>query len=375
MRALCVVLTLLLVASVAVADEKAKLDGVQFPPTSRALDCANAVPIACGQTMTGDNTGMPNNVVNYSCTTLNENGGEVVYELVLPAPACQEVTITMTPSGCDLDLFFLGSCDETDCIDYSGSVSTEVITTGCLLPGTYYIVVDGYGSAVPGAECPFTIQVECNECDCPQPDCCPFPFVCYEVDFNLDDGGFVTLPCGGAPVWQWGTPPEIPPIACDDVPMTHVLGTIIGGDYPASGGEIAMVGPFFIDEFCTCLELCHYYDTEPSYDGANLKISTDGGITWTLATPNRGYDQNTNASPLCIPSEPAFSGHQFQNAFLRDCFNISQYVGQTIWVGFFWGNDSSIQYPGWYIKWLKIGGQEGTSTEDSSWGSIKALYR
>jgi hypothetical protein len=264
----------------------------------------------------------------------------------------------------DLDVFFLGSCDEADCLYYGNST----FTTMCLDPGTYYIVVDGYN----GATSDYTLTVDCFT---PEPGCCPFPYTCYVVDFNLDDGGFITQPCGGAPVWQWGTPTLIPPIACDDVPVTHVLGTIIGANYPASGGEIAMVGPFFIDEFCTCLELCHYYNTEAGFDGANLKISTDGGITWTLATPNRGYDQALYTAPPCIPGEQAFSGHQFQGAFLRDCFNISQYVGQEIWVGFFWGSDSSVQYPGWYIKWLKIGGEEGSPTEDSSWGSIKSMYR
>ncbi len=335
--------------------------------TRQLLDCTNAYQVFCGDIISGTNIGAPNNVEAYACVAWLESGGEVVYEFVVPGPECMIVTGTITDMTDDLDIFFLGSCDEADCIEFGDSY----FTTDCLEPGTYYIVVDGYYAS----ESDFTLTIDCQECECPQPDCCPFPYVCHFIDFNEWDGGFVALPCGGAPVWQWGTPTLTPPIACDDVPVTHVLGTIIGGNYPVSGGEIAMIGPFFLDENCTCLELCHYYDTEASFDGCNVKISTDAGATWTLATPNRGYDQSTNASPMCIPSEQVFSGHQYNTAFLRDCFDVSAYVGQEIWIGFFWGNDSSVQYPGWYIKWVKLGGEEFSSTEDSTWGGIKALYR
>jgi hypothetical protein len=320
---------------------------------------------------------MPNNVVNYGCTSLNENGGEVVYELNLPAGMCYEVTVTMTPSGCDLDLFFLGSCDESDCLYYSGGTGTETIVTGCIESGTYYIVVDGYGSTPPGAQCPFTINVECAECECPVPPCCPFEYVKHLVDFNVWDGGFTVLPCNGASVWQWGpmTNPEVPEVACEDVPVTNILGTNIPGDYPVSSGEVAMIGPFGIDQYSTCLELCHYYDTENRFDGGNVKISTDAGATWTLLTPARLYDAVSYASCLCLPLEDAFTGHTHNTAFQQDCFDISDYVGTDIWIGFFFGSDSSVTYPGWYIKWVKIGSNNSSPVEDSSWGNIKALYR
>ncbi len=367
MRALTIVLAILMIASVAVADKKPS--GVPVPSGTRALDCTNAIPINCGDVVTGDNTGMPNNVDLYSCTTWDESGGEVVYEFVLPAGVCYEVTATISDLFADLDVFFLGSCDENDCLTYGNTT----YTTACLEPGTYYIVVDGYG----GAESSFTLTVDCVECTCPVPACCPFDNTIYEVDFNLDDGGHWLLPCGGAPVWEWGlsTNPDVPDIACDGVPVTNILGTIIPGDYLPDGGEIAAVGPFFIDQYCTCLELCHFYDTEATYDGCNLKVSIDGGATWTILTPSRGYDQALNTYNPCIPGEQAFSGHQNNTAFLRDCFGLNDYIGMEIIVGFFWGSDGSVNYPGWYIKWIKIGSDDSSPVEDSSWGSIKAMYR
>ena len=40
----------------------------------------------------------------------------------------------------DLDIFFLGSCDENDCLAYGNTT----FTSDAMLAGTYYIVVDGY---------------------------------------------------------------------------------------------------------------------------------------------------------------------------------------------------------------------------------------
>jgi hypothetical protein len=289
---------------------------------------------------------------------------------------CQEVTVTVIPGGCDLDLFLLGSCDETDCLYYSGTVGTEEIITGCLEPGTYYIVVDGYGSSVPGAECPFEITVNCVECDCPVPACCPFENTVYMVDFNVDGASHWLMPCGGAPTWEWGplTSASVPDVACDDVPVTNILGTTIAANYPVSAGEIAAVGPFFIDQYSTCLELCHFYDIETSYDAGNVKISTDGGVTWAIIAPSQGYPGSANTWPFCVTSEPAYTGHP-GFAFMRDCFSLTPFIGQEIIVGFFFGSDSSVTYPGWYIKWVKIGSSDASPVEDSSWGNITAMYR
>jgi hypothetical protein len=375
MRALPIIMVLLLVASVAAADKKIEDRGPFLPTTVGNLDCSNAVPIDCGMILNGDSTDLPNNVDYYGCSTLAESGGEAVYELSLPEGQCWDATIVMTPNGADLDLFFLGSCDESDCIEYSAGIAAETIDTGCLEGGVYYIVVDGYN----GAGCPFTIQVTCEECDCPVPPCCPFEYSCYEIDFNEVDGGFVTQACGGAAVWDWGNNLNVavPAVACDETPVTSLLGTNVIGDYGNGAGEVAVVGPFSITQYCTCLELCHFYDTEGSYDGGNVKVSTDGGATWTLIAPSRGYDVAIMSSyNPCIAGEPGFSGHQFAGAFLRDCFDISAYVGQDIMVGFFFGSDSSVgYYPGWYIKWLKVGSDAYSPVEPATWGSIKAMYK
>jgi hypothetical protein len=370
--AIVILAALLVIASAAAAEKGAREHAGTSEGTRQLLDCTSAIPISCGDTVAGDNTGMPNNAGCYSCVNYTESGGEVVYEFVVPGPECLEVTVSMTPDGCcDLDVFFLGSCDENDCLYYAGTTGPETLVTDCLEPGTYYIVVDGY----LGAQAPFTLSVDCVVCDCIGPPCCPNTYDCYVLDFNELDA-YRVEPCDGAPCWEWGPAVGIPEFACDEVPVTNVLGTVLTGDYPLDAGEIAVVGPFSIAlDDCCCMEICHYYDIQTDYDGGNVKASTDGGVTWTLITPAGGYPDVTYYSPQCLPSEPAYTGHS-EFEFVRDCFDLSAYDGMDILVGFFFGSNNSVTYPGWYIKWVKIGGEAPpVPVEDASWGSIKALYR
>jgi len=372
-RATILLVALMLIVSVsAMAGPKDKL---HVPPngenTKGLLDCTNAIPIDCGDSYQGTTVGGDMNVAYYSCNSWNEAGPEVVFELVLPPPSTYSVTASVTPDGCDLDVYFLGSCDEDDCLGYGDSS----VTVSDLDPGTYYIVVDSYGSTNTG--CPFTLDVACTEI---VPPCCPFSVDCCVLDFNIQNCGWWSLPCDGESVWEWGVPVGIPDVACDDVPVTHVLGTVLGGNYAYNSGEIAAVGPINVDEACYCLEICHYYDIESDYtawDGANVKVSADMGQTWTLVTPADGYDGVAEACGgygdlKCICGEPVFHGDSV--TFVRDCFDLTEFAGQQLLVGFFFGSDGSVNYPGWYIKWVKLGG-EVTPVENSTWGSIKAMYR
>jgi hypothetical protein len=215
----------------------------------------------------------------------------------------------------------------------------------------------------------------------PQPPCCPFDYTCYLFDFNASSCGVRNVACGGATTWQWGVPVGIPMVACDGVPVTNVLGTTLAGAYPVNAGEKAVIGPVHLDQNCTCLELCHWYDFESDFtawDGGNVKVSTDGGTTWTLIYPADLYPGVFSVCggtyyPACVCGEQGFAFSS--GGWVRDCFDISAFVGQDILIGFCFGSDSSVSELGWYIKWAKIGGKDISPVEDSSWGSIKALYR
>ncbi|MFC1572075.1 hypothetical protein ACFL6M_00595 [Candidatus Eisenbacteria bacterium] len=367
---------LLVVLLVSLAVTSASADKIKewVPPiqgSNGLLDCSNAIPINCGDVVQGNNTGLIGTVTTYSCVGWSEDAGEVVYEIVVPVGECKIITGEITDLTADLDVFFLGSCEETDCLAYGNSI----FTSPTMEAGTYYIVVDGYY----GAESAFTLTVTCMDMPCPTPPCCPSPFACTVFDFNESDQGFQTFACGGNPVWAWGAPTNCPMIACDDVAVTHVLATNPVGDYGDLAGEIAAIGPVAITEECFCLELCHWYDTENYYDGCNVKVSADGGATWTLIHPNTPYieDAMYSGNP-CIPGEMGFTGHDHASdlTFMQDCFSLSEFVGQEIMIGFFFGSDSSVgYYPGWYIKWVKIGGEEPVPVQESTWGTIKSMFR
>jgi len=213
--------------------------------------------------------------------------------------------------------------------------------------------------------------------NCPPPPpvpCCPFPYTCATVDYNVGPNGFVVKPCNGAAVWHWGVPPAgVPTVACDGVPVTHTL----CASNPVSAGESVVIGTFDITPICYCLEMCHYYDFESNYDVGNVKVSTDNGVTWTLVTPFGGYDginSSTYYPSPCAWNEQAFTGTS--TTFVRDCFNLTDYIGHTILVKLDFGSDSYATTDlGWYIKWFKLGGEEQSPVESSTWGAIKAMYR
>jgi hypothetical protein len=125
------------------------------------------------------------------------------------------------------------------------------------------------------------------------------------------------------------------------------------------------------------MEICHYYDTEYSYDGGNVKASTDGGSTWDLLVPSSYYDAREEFLDLftaCVKGELACSDGDQPFQFRTDCFDLSGYAGGDVLIGFFFGSDASWNAPGWYISSVKIG-NSGSPVENLSWGTIKALYR
>ena len=207
--------------------------------------------------------------------------------------------------------------------------------------------MDGYYGDVADQ---FTLTDDVEKCDCPIRCPCDYYLVAY--DFNIGEYCYYA-DCGGAATWMWGIPggedPPIPVVACDDIPITFLLGTTMGMDYPVSAGHRAILAPVVITEETWCMEMCHFYDIETRYDGGNVKISVDGGITWTIIEPQDGYPYTAYGYAPCIPYEPVFTGHAL-DSFVRDCFNLYDYIGMEVLIAFDFGSDSSVTYPGWYIN-------------------------
>ena len=62
-----------------------------------------------------------------------------------------------------------------------------------------------------------------------------------------------------------------------------------------------------------------------------------------------------------------------RSTFVRDCFDLSAYVGEAVTVAVTFGSDSSVTYPGWYIAGVWAGAIV-TPIEDGTWSTFKSLY-
>lgn len=195
---------------------------------------------------------------------------------------------------------------------------------------------------------------------------CDMPSVAYDWNFANGNQGFTTGTCdsGGSAVWQFGTS-NIP-----GAPGT-VWGTILQGNYPDNSGDGLISPQFMVGNGSYLLEIMHYFDIETNYDGGNVKVNgtvviPDGGYTGTISTSTSYY-------AWCVDMELGWTGHE--NQWRTDCFDLSAYMGQMVTVELDFGSDSSVNYPGWYIAYLKVGGQGGVPTAPTSWGQVKSLYR
>ena len=169
----------------------------------------------------------------------------------------------------------------------------------------------------------------------------------YFSDFEDNDGYLLSNNPSG---WQWGAPTSGPGSAHSG---SNVWGTILGGDYPTNSNfTLDTTIPVGVVSTAYMLEFWHWYDIESSYDGGNVKVSTDDGASWAVITPLTGYTGTANtANPLS--GEPIFCGHD-QGFWELVEFDLSAFVGENILVRWHFGSDSSVQYPGWYIDDVRI---------------------
>jgi hypothetical protein len=161
-------------------------------------------------------------------------------------------------------------------------------------------------------------------------------------DFETSNGGYVADPATAA--WEWGVPHSGPHAAWSG---TKVWATRLDTNYTASANWKLTSPVFTAQSNNPVLMFWHWFDTEASYDGGNVKISTDGS-SFTLITPDGGYPGTANSSNVGIPLEPCFTGH-VQGFWEPKTFVLPVNSGQSFWIRWHFGCDGSVFYPGWYI--------------------------
>jgi hypothetical protein len=153
-------------------------------------------------------------------------------------------------------------------------------------------------------------------------------------DFELNNGEFTPNPTSNG--WQWGVD-----TAAGAHSGTKVWGTLLNNNYPNNvtwtlTSPSVYIGSNFV------LEFWHFYNMEATYDGGNLKISTNG-VNWSLLTPEGGYT-HTNVSAL---NGPGFSGTNGTWTLVR--VNLNSYAGQNVRFRWTFAADNMIQGAGWFI--------------------------
>ena len=175
-QALLLALALALAAlpATAATDKNVKPADPDFSPARVVFDCTarDTLVLEAGfqLTLTDSTTASSSEIDAYGCRQWNERGPENIYRLELDSQieffaALRSSTDPEAFPEVDLDIFLLSGCDSDDCL---AGENLELSLT--LDPGTYYLVVDGYGTDDSNAG-HYALVVECREIGLPASIC------------------------------------------------------------------------------------------------------------------------------------------------------------------------------------------------------------
>jgi hypothetical protein len=161
----------------------------------------------------------------------------------------------------------------------------------------------------------------------------------------------------------------------DDLPPTPVEWTV--DENPAgnegdpalysgtgSGFDRSIAHEVSVPQNNATLTLETNYDIEPGYDFGFVQISTDGGETWTsLANENttseyETTDADTVTVELIKENIPGLSSSS--GGWTTETFDLTEYEGEDVLVGFRYITDPAVDHPGWWIDDVMVGNQELT---------------
>ena len=180
--------------------------------------------------------------------------------------------------------------------------------------------------------------------------------IVYYEDFESGTGSFT-----GDEDWEYGIPSTGPGMAYSG---ENLWGTLINDEYTMGPLLSSLISPPFNLSSDAVLGFWHWYYTENIYDGGNVKISTDNGATWTLITPDDGYDGVLSTDfENPIGGEEAFYGES--EGWLFETFDLSAFSGSSVIFKFDYGSDwSVVRGDGWYIDDFTV---IGAGSIDPGW--------
>ena len=161
--------------------------------------------------------------------------------------------------------------------------------------------------------------------------------------FEANNGGWV-----GEGVWEWGAPSSGPGEAYDG---NNVWATVLGGSYPNNADDPLYTTFYDITDANASFSFYHWYNMELNWDGGNIHISTDGGTSWNLITPEDGYP---NPDVRGLDDEPGFSGET--GVWEQVLVDLSSYQDEIVKFKLRFGTDGSATRDGWYIDGAVVNG-------------------
>jgi hypothetical protein len=142
--------------------------------------CGSPYEITCNTKVSGDTTDQPNNFYTYDCDipgTYRYLGPEDVYVLTLPASETRTFTVLAEVGvyEVDMDIFLIapGGCESGTCVNPDSWGNKEAYAED-IDPGTYYLIVDGFGESGEGGKYDITLTCQTQN-EAPDEPANPFP--------------------------------------------------------------------------------------------------------------------------------------------------------------------------------------------------------
>jgi hypothetical protein len=223
-----------------------------------------------------------------------------------------------------------------------GTIDTNDISTNALDPFT--ITADSL--ITPGTMVEFEIMVEAGVYL--ETLAFSLPVEVYFANFELPNN-YVANPLTNA--WQWGAPSSGPNAAYSGI---QVWATLLTGNYASSADWKLTSEPFIATIDAPQLKFWHWYEMEVSgmypgraYDGGNVKISTNGGLNWSVIRPVGGYNGYGYTNTTGIANESCYTGSS--QAWLEETYMLPVTAGQHFLIRWHFGSDAAVTMNGWYL--------------------------
>ncbi|NJL75434.1 MAG: T9SS type A sorting domain-containing protein [Saprospiraceae bacterium] len=102
------------------------------------------------------------------------------------------------------------------------------------------------------------------------------------------------------------------------------------------------------------LRFTHQFDTEWGFDGGFIQVSTNG-TSWTNLESQyfrNGYETTLSYNTISIPNLNAFAGTGME--FRTSYVDLSQYIGEQLYVRFRFGSDAEVESFGWIVDNIEV---------------------